>query len=72
MGNIKRLNKRNVGLFLRVAESTPSESWLPLSFFLSSPLSFVSSPLETVPRASNNIRGKCQRERVGGCRLTNR
>lgn len=35
MGNIKRLNKRNVGLFLRVAESTPSESWSPPSFFLS-------------------------------------
>lgn len=35
MGNIKRLNKRNVGLFLRVAESTPpSESCLLPSFSL--------------------------------------
>lgn len=58
MGNIKRLNKRNVDLFLRVAESTRSESWLLLSFFLSSSLSFVLSPLETVSRVSNNIRGK--------------
>lgn len=58
MGNIKRLNKRNVDLFLRVAENTRSESWLLLSFFLSSSLSFVLSPLETVSRVSNNIRGK--------------
>lgn len=54
MGNIKRLNKRNVGLFLRVAESRE----LVPSFFLFSSLSFVSSPLEIVSRVSNNIRGK--------------
>lgn len=57
MGNIKRLNKRNVGLFLRVAESRE----LVPSFFLFSSLSFVSSPLEIVSRVSNNIRGKCLR-----------